>query len=94
MLIPQFSIRSLLIATTVAAVIAMVAAAAIQRSLWAIGVIAALGAIAVSFGMFAAAFLFAWSIGRMRHVVDKPIPESPFATHKAPPQMLVPEDLE
>ena len=62
MLIPRFSIRWLLGLTTFSACISLVLSYAVRSQPWAIGVVAGLWVLVVSFLFFAAAFLVAWFI--------------------------------
>ena|SRR6476620_8466607 len=62
MLIPRFSIRWLLGLTTFSACISLVLSYAVRAQPWAIGVVAGLWALVVTFVFFAAAFLVAWFV--------------------------------
>lgn len=65
MLIPRFSLRSLLVVTTLAALVSMIASYAVQGHHWAIGVIAGL-AIMMSNLLFSGAMFFViWFLGRL-----------------------------
>ena len=62
MLIPRFSIRWLLGLTTFSACVSLVLSYAVRGQPWAIGIVASLWALVVTFLFFAAAFLVAWFI--------------------------------
>lgn len=62
MLIPRFSIRWLLGLTTFSACVSLVLSYAVRAQPWAIGVVAGLWVLVVTFLFFAAAFLVAWFI--------------------------------
>lgn len=85
MLIPQFSIRTLLALTAVAAMIAWVLHQATAGALWAKSTAASVAFVAVLFAMYAALFVASWVAGRLFGII---VPEgepvvSPFATSQS-----------
>jgi hypothetical protein len=82
MLIPQFSIRTLLILTAVAAVISLVLQQAVAGALWAQCAGWTFVFIGILFAAYAGLFLLAWGLGQMtgtmRHTYT-PV-ASPFAS--------------
>jgi hypothetical protein len=82
MLIPQFSIRSLMALTAVAAVISLVLQQAAAGALWAQCAGWTLVFIGILFGAYAGLFLLAWGLGQMTGAIRPtyvPV-ASPFAT--------------
>jgi hypothetical protein len=80
MLIPQFSIRDLLIAMTGVAVFSLVVSYALRGQIWAIAVAAGVGSIAAAFVGYAATFLVVWCIAALlAHLrpADPPRPAEP-----------------
>lgn len=65
MLIPQFSIRTLMLLTAAAAVVSLVFAMAVRGQDWAIAASAGVLALAGTFLVFACTFLVVWSLGRL-----------------------------
>lgn len=65
MLIPQFSIRTLLLLTAVAAVVSLVLQQAVAGALWAQCAGWTLVFIGILFGSYAGLFLLAWGLGQM-----------------------------
>jgi hypothetical protein len=81
MLIPQFSIRTLLALTAVAAVVALVLQQAVAGTPWAIAVAYTLVFVGVTFLGYAALFLVAYGSGKALGIVSRGhrSPISPFA---------------
>lgn len=85
MLIPRFSIRWLLGLTTFSAGVSLVLSYAVKGQPWAVGVVAGLWVLVVTFLFFASAFLVAWFItggnpsfsNRVRTLTDEPTSEQP-----------------
>jgi hypothetical protein len=63
-LIPQFSIRLLLLMTAIAAMCAWVGSQAVQGVFWAIAITLALVFVVVLFGVYALTFLVAWPLAQ------------------------------
>jgi len=82
MLIPQFTIRWLLVLTAVCAVAFSLFGLAVQGKPWAIGVSVGIGAVAIAFlvqaGAFAVVWLFSAITAPLRH---RKAGVSPFAAH-------------
>ena len=95
MLIPRYSIRWLLAATTVCAAFFAIVAAAVRGHIWAVAVSVSVASLAVAFLLYAIFFLFAWWASL---VVDamrpSALPRSPFADASMPPQLVPPDDQE
>lgn len=94
MLIPRFSLRWLLAATTICGLLAYVVAQAVRGEAWGIAVSVVGGAVIMTAVVFAMVFIVAWSIAAMAMRARKSRATSPFATHVAPPQILPPIDPE
>lgn len=97
MLVPQFSIRWLFGATAVMAVLSMVGAFAARGHGWAIGILAGLGSLLLTFMAYVAFWLVAMAAGGLVRVFRsgfeaERLPESPFAMHKEAPQVLEPRE--
>lgn len=96
MIMPQFSLRTLLAATAVAGGLSLVGAFAYQGAGWALGVVAAVAGLALTFFLFIMSWGVAIGVGGVRHLMtrrERPA-ESPFAQHKAAPQVLEPREYE
>lgn len=90
MVIPRFSLRSLLIATAVCAVFSLVIAGAVRGQPWAIGMTAAFAALLAVMLLHPLAFAFASVLASLRGQLNPPPPgASPFAT-SGPPKQIVP----
>ncbi len=91
MLIPRFSLRWLMLALAGASLLAFTARQAVFGQSWALAVMASIVTLAFTFlvyiGVFSAAWMVATFVGRAKR---SPAPESPFATSKAPPQVIAP----
>lgn len=96
MIMPQFSLRTLLAATAVAGGLSLVGAFAYQGAGWALGVVAAVAGLALTFFLFTLSWTVAIGVGGVCHLMtrrERPA-ESPFAQHKAAPQVLEPREYE
>ena len=93
MLIPRFTLRWLLLLTTVCGGLSLVLSYAIQGREWAIAVSLALGAIPLLFLLHALAFAVAWGFAQISNGISgmayKPKGASPFAS-AGPPRQIVP----
>jgi hypothetical protein len=92
MLIPRFSVRWMLLATTVCAFVFLVARFAVRGDAWAVAIVVAVAALATLFLMFAALFASAMILGRLVRWRQPVLLESPFATDKLPPQIIPPRE--
>lgn len=92
MLIPRFSIRWLLAATAVCGLFAYGAAEAVRGQAWGIAVSITCGALVLTSVVFALTFVVSWSIARTATRARRSRATSPFASHVAPPQILLPDD--
>jgi hypothetical protein len=91
MLIPRFSLRLLLVLTTVSAVFFFVVAHAVDGHFWAIGVSVAGASLLLTLLVHAFFFFLAWSLTSVCRLVWRPsVPASPFAMapphHSSPPE--------
>ena len=93
MLIPRFTIRWLLLLTTLSGVFFLTVSLAVQGKTWAIALSLAVGSVVVAFLLYAAffgfAFILASMLGGFRQV---PGTGSPFATGAPPPQIVPPSE--
>lgn len=95
MLIPRFTIRGLLLLTTVCGVFFAVLTAALRGQIWAAAVSIAVAAVALAFIVYGLLFLWAYvwagifGLGR-----SQSRGASPFASAGPPPQLIPPEDPE
>jgi hypothetical protein len=95
MLIPRFSLRWLLIVTTVCGLFFYVVALATQGSHWAIAVSAAIATLLVNFLVYAVFFAFGWLLATLRGSARSPQTSgSPFATAEPPAQIIPPPNWE
>jgi len=92
MLIPRFSIRWLLGLTTFSACISLVLSFAVRGHAWAIGVVAGLWVLVVTFLFFSLAFLLAWLITGGQRNSSRQTPPAPIdqPLHPAPTTDLPP----
>ena len=92
MLIPRFSMRWLLLALGGASLLAFAARQAVFGESWGLAVMVTVGALAMMFTtyvfIFAGTFLVATLVSLLFR--GRPAPESPFASAKAPPQVIAP----
>jgi hypothetical protein len=94
MLLPRFSLRWLLAATTVCGVLAYVLAQAVRGQAWGIAMSVAAGALVLTAAFYAVVFVIAWGAAAVGTGMRKKRATSPFAMHVAPPQILPPQELE
>ena len=98
MLIPRFTLRWLLLLTTVCGGLSLVLSYAMQGREWAIAVSLALGAVPLLFLLHALAFAVAWGFAQVANAIGgmayKPKGVSPFATAGPPRQILPPAEPE
>lgn len=92
MLLPKFSIRALLIATTLVAFLSLTISFALQEKAWAIAVLAAVGGGAATFGYFALFFAISWLLLSALRLVRRKRSESPFQSAEQPPRQMLPTD--
>ena len=92
-LIPRFSLRGLLIIIGVCGGIFAVLPFAVQGEAWALAItITFVSALSVALA-FAALYLVTWFVGLVvSGVRGSNVPESPFAEHTPPPQIIEPEE--
>jgi hypothetical protein len=90
MLIPRFSLRSLLIATAVCAVFSLVIAGAVRGQPWAVGMTAGFAALLAVMLLHPLAFGLAAILASLRvKAMPPPAGTSPFAT-SGPPRQIIP----
>jgi hypothetical protein len=99
MILPKFSIRAMLIATAVFAVLSLVLAQAVRgEATTAIAFLLGIGSIAVAMGLYFWAFGVAWACAwLLRNVAGAgkaPVVGSPFADARPPKQIIAPVDPE
>ena len=94
MLIPRFSLRWLLAATTVCGVLAYVLSQAVAGQAWGIAVSVACGTLLLTAVVHAVVFVMAWSVASLGTGARRSRATSPFAMHVTPPQLLPPQDPE
>ena len=95
MLIPRFSIRFLLLLTTLCAVFFSIVTLAVQGSQWAIAVSVAVAGLALSMLVQASTFGVAWTVASFCGVFRRrESATSPFASAKLPPQYIEPQTPE
>lgn len=95
MLLPKFSIRSLLLLMVVAGFVFLTIAQAVSGQAWAIAICIALLSLTLSFLVYAAVFFLAVPAALVSQAMEtNTVPTSPFATHQPPPQILPPQDPE
>ena len=91
MLIPRYSLRTLLIATAACALFSLVVADAVRGKPWAIGMTAALSALGVVFLLHPLAFAMAALFASVRkQLTPPPQGTSPFASAGPPRQIVRP----
>jgi hypothetical protein len=95
MLIPRYSVRTLLLQTVAVAVYCLFLTLAINGHLWAIGILAVLHSLIFLLILHALVFAMtapiAWAYGSL---AKQPAPTSPFATEQPPPQLVSPPEPE
>lgn len=97
MLIPRFTLRSLLVLTTVSALFCFVIGLAVRGQAWAVAVTIALSSLAIVFALHASVFAVAWCMALIGRVLQPaPVTTSPFINPVIPPpqQIIPPEDPE
>jgi hypothetical protein len=93
MLIPRFTIRWLLLLTTVCGVFFLVVTLAVRGQAWAIAVSMAVACLAVCFLGYAVFFGLAFLVARVVAMLrPAPARDTPFSTAERPPQIIPPED--
>ena len=91
MLIPRFSLRWLMLALAGASLLAFAARQAVFGQSWALAAMVTVLTLALMFAVYIVVFSAAWVMAAFVGVVKSdPAPESPFATSKAPPQVIAP----
>ena len=95
MLIPRFSLRLLMVVTTLSGVFFLVVAQAVRGHAWAIALTVGLSALLATLVLHAMVFGLAWSMTFFwRRFSGRESTGSPFATSAPPPQVIPPIDLE
>lgn len=97
MILPKFSIRAMLLATAVFAVLSLVLAQAVRgEAMAAIAFLVGAGSIVLAFGLycwaFAAAWACAWLVRSVAGFGKAPRVGSPFANAGPPKQIITPVD--
>lgn len=92
MLLPRFSIRWVLLLTTVCSILFFVAARAVRGQAWAIAFTAAVVFCVASFLLFGVNFLSAYALARATRSLNPPEkPHNPFIHEGAYPPQVVPK---
>jgi len=95
MLIPRFTIRWLLLLTTVCSFFFFVLACAVRGSGWAGAISIAVAGLVVAFILYGAFFGFAFVLTSLfGQIRSRPTGGTPFATAEPPPQIIPPEEPE
>ena len=94
MLLPRFSLRTLLGVMTASSFLFLVLAYAVRGETWAIAVFAAIGSLAVCGVIYIALFMAVWLYAQLRGAGRPQRPHSPFAASRPPPQIVRPENPE
>lgn len=97
MLIPRFTIRWLLLLTTICAVIFLIVGFAVRGEYWAIAISTSVVSLAFAFFLFGLFFVVAFVLASLFGIVKRAQPAggTPFATSEPPPQVIPPiEDAE
>lgn len=95
MLIPRYTIRWLLLATTVCGVFSAVLACAFRGQVWAMAVGLGVVSLAVAFLLYGVLFGGAYVVAACWGLLlPRPRGSDPFATAGPPPQILPPEEPE
>lgn len=95
MLIPRFSIRWLLLLTTVCAAFFFFLTFAVRGEAWAMGVTIGVGSLSIVFMVHALFFMAVWVMTEVVGQAEQTRRiESPFATEKPPPQIVTPSEPE
>lgn len=95
MLIPRFSIRSLLLVTTVCALVFLVFRLALKEHSWAVGLSVTILCMVGAFVLYGSLFLVSLAVVRFTSLAKPPERhESPFATDRLPPQVIPPRQVD
>jgi hypothetical protein len=95
MLVPRFTIRWLLLLTTVSAVFFLVVTHAVRGDAWAVAVSLAVANLMVAFLVYGAVFGTAWLVASApRRAGGRSATGTPSATAELPLQIIPPEELE
>jgi Na+-driven multidrug efflux pump len=95
MLIPRFTIRTLLVLTTVCSVLAFVGGLAVRGQAWATAVSVAVGSLVLTLLCYGTFFGLAFVIASLHGALRaKSRGGTPFATVEPPPQIIPPEEPE
>ena len=94
MLVPQFTVRRLFCLITVCAGIFLIVSLARQGGAWAVAISAAVAGLIATFTIYIGLFAVTWFVHSATVRVKKPVrPDSPFAQHRPPPQ-IIPEEVD
>lgn len=93
MLLPRFSIRWVLMLTTVLALLFVAVRQAFLGQSWAIGLTAVLVFVTIAFIFYACAFLAAYALARATRSLHPPeVSENPFVVEGQYPPQMVPKN--
>ena len=91
MLIPRFSLRWLLLLTTVCAVFSLIIRFAVQRQHWAVAIVTSVATLVCAMLVYAGLFSLAFLLFQLyRFIRPLSTPTSPFAADTLPPQIIPP----
>lgn len=91
MIIPRFTIKTLLGLMVLAAFMSLILAQAVRGQSWAIGVCVGLVSLFVALAAHSLVFAIAWVLAQARRLLDtSPKARSPFASAGPPPQIIPP----
>ena len=94
MLVPRFSLRSLLLLTTVAALVSFVVMCAVRGQAWAIALAVAMASLVLTLLLHAVFFLVAWMLSQPWQAPANVQPMDSGFQSGLPPQLIPPQDPE
>jgi hypothetical protein len=93
MLIPQFSIRSVLVVMTALSLFSLIASLALRGQVWAMAVVIAGVHLALTFLLYGLCFFAAWCVCQLRgRSAGAELTPSVLAQDRLPPQVIPPEE--
>jgi hypothetical protein len=98
MLLPHFSVRTLLLVTAVSGVYFAAMVRAMEGDVWALTLVVVTTSLALAFVFYALLFWVAWVVSRLVSLFQlawrggEPVEGNPFAAHRLPPQEVNPEE--
>ena len=98
MLLPHFSVRTLLLVTAVSGVYFAAIVRAVEGDVWALTLVVVTTGLALTFVFYAMLFWVAWVVSRLVSLFQlawrggETVEGNPFAAHRLPPQEVNPEE--